>query len=309
MLFPSMACGGKRNGLDLNQLSKVGNESKNLSEEIIQLSSVTQNRVFDIFRCSDEIKNALVDNIDGTRLNDTLEELLGDKVNEIKSIALGVDDLATQCYTKAASLKDTLSLGAESISDTFKGENAGNETDADGNEQEIEELEKSISNVDALTESIRGMNVFTAAPLCKTVFGEVIEKKSLIESTFHRVQELCTFIAKATQTIVTTSCCNEFRAGLDSAKAILSSLRLSNFIEKLLNGMKRLFHTISSLISTLWENFQRVSSDWQSGKGVTEVLSCSEESNSLAESIIQNGTHFVARIAGGSSVFPKIFCG
>lgn len=291
----------------------AGMEATELAEELMQLSSTTQTRGRNVVDFAGEIKGAfssINSKMNASTFKAIMDVLNGDKMKDTIALANELDDLALDCVNKSIKLKETVARGAESLPESVKKEGRGDDTDVDDGEQELADLGRDITELEECTASLRSMNIFSATTKGTRAFDGLINKGSVIQTTFERIKELCAIVARVSQNIVSETCCALIQAGIDTATAIFQSLRLSTLIEKLTEAGKRLIDAIKTLISVAWEKFQHFTEEFQAAKKIKNWVNGMNPINSDAGNLFKQGAKLMDSITNGNAdLAQNLLCG
>ena len=310
--FAACLGGGSSNGFDLNGAFTSGMEASKLAEELMELSSKTQTRSLSVVGVAGEIKETL--GSISTKMNASTFKMItdilnGEKMKETIALATEMDDLAIECVTKSIKMKETVARGAASIPVALKEGICAGDTDAKEGEQELEDLGRDISDLEECTSSLRSMNIFSASTKGVKAIDGITKKKSVIESTFQRIKDLCAIVARASQNLVSETCCGQIQAGIDTVNALFKSVRLSNLIEKLAEAGKRLLDAVKNLILVAWEKFQGFTEEFQAAKKIKNFINGINPMNSQVGQFLKQGGSLIQSITGGrTGVGQSLIC-
>lgn len=304
--------GGADDGTDLHELFNAGTQATKLAEELMQLSSNTQTRSLNVLGFAGEIKESfsgLNSKLDPSTFKKIMEVLNGNKMKETMKLASEMDDLALECVNKSISMKETVTRGTASLPSSLKDERSSDDTDVEDGEQELADIGRDITDLEGCVSSLRTMNIFSAATKGKSAFDGLLSKKSVIETTFQRIKDLCALVARASQNMVSETCCGQIQAGIDAVKSMFKSLRLSNLIEKLTEAGKRLLDAIKDLIVVAWEKFQGFAEEFQAGKKIKNFINGINPMQSKPAQMFAQGAAFMDNITNGQTGFAqKLIC-
>ena len=296
-----MPCSGA--GPETEGLFTAGNEVTLLAEEMMQLSVTTQARGQNVVGFAQEIKAAfsgLDSQINASTFKTIMEVLDGDKMQDTIALAGEMDDLALECVDKSTKMTETMARGTASLPDSLKDEERASDRDGDEGDQELADLDGDIAELEECTENLQNMNIFSAATKGTRAFEGLVNKGGVVQTTFERIKELCTVVARAAQNVASETCCAQIQAGIDSIKAMLQSVRLSNLIKKLAEAAKRLISAIKNLIQVAWEKFQGFSEEFQAAKKIKNWVNGINPMNSTAENMFKQGAKIMESFNPGS---------
>jgi hypothetical protein len=304
---------GADDGTDLTEIFSAGTQASKLAEELMQLSSNTQTRSLNVVGFAGEIRETFAGlniKMNASTFKAIIDVLNGDKMKDMIALASEMDDLALECVNKSIAMKETVTRGTSSLPRSFKDEPSGDDTYVDEGEQELADLGRDIADLEECTSSLRTMNIFSAATKGTRAFDGLLSKKSVIETTFQRIKELCAIVARASQNMISETCCGQIQAGIYAIRAMFQSLRLSKLIEKLTEAGKRLLDAIKNLILVAWEKFQHFTEEFVAAKKIKNFVNGINPMNSKAGDVIKQGAAFVDSITNGNNGFGKnLICG
>lgn len=256
---------------EMSGLLMAGMQTTRLAEEMMELSIATQARGQKVVDLVHEIQGAfsgLNRKLNAASFQAVMNTLNGDKMKDTIALAGEMDDLALDCVNKSTQMKETMMQGTRSLQATAKGDDSAYDTDSEEGDQELADLEADIIEIEQCNKDIHTMNLFSATTKGTRAFQALGDKGCVIQKTFGRIQELCASITMAAQTVVSENCCSQLKAGIDTIKAMLKSVRLSNLVTKLTEAAKRLIYAMKSLVLVAFEKFQDFAEQFQAGRKI-----------------------------------------
>jgi hypothetical protein len=297
--MPCISAGGP----DLTALFTAGTEATKLAEELRNLSTNTQTRGNDVVGFAQEIKatfSGLDSKMNASTFQTIAEMLKGDRMKDTIALSREMDDLAIECVSKSKAMVETVSRASQDLPASVKGGGLDMDIDAQTEEErnELRNLDGDITDLEECTNDLRTMNLFSAAINGTRAFDGLAKKGGMVQTTYERIKELCAMVARASQNLVSEACCSQMQAGIESIKAMLKSVQLSNLINKLAEAAKRLINAIKDLVVLAWEKIQNFAEQFQAGKKIKNWVNGLSPLNSTAGNVLKQGAQIMEGFTG-----------
>jgi hypothetical protein len=290
-------------GPDLNALFTAGTEATELAEELMNLSTNTQTRGNDVVGFAQEIKatfSGLDSKMNAATFQAIREMLKGDKMKDAIALSREMDDLALECVSKSRAMVETVTRASQDLPASVKGGGGDMVSDAESEDEstELRDLDRDIADLEACTSDLRTMDLFSAATRGTRAFDGLAKKGGMVQTTYERIKQLCAMVARASQNLASEACCSQLQAGIESVKAMLKSVQLSNLINKLAEAAKRLINAIKNLVVLAWEKFQNFAEQFQAGKKIKNWVNGLSPLNSTAGTVFKQGAQIMDSFTG-----------
>jgi hypothetical protein len=246
-------------------------QASHLAEEVLKLSVTTQTRGLQVVGMANNVKSTLSEfkhHLNVSSFKALMDALDAEKMKEAIAVVMEMDKLALDCLTRSTEMKDKAMEGTRSLSPDQYEKQTGYETDSEEGDQDLADLETAIVEIERCNKDIHSMNLFSAASKGTRAFQVLSDKGTIIQKTFARIQDLCNSIVVATHSVVSENCFSMLTSGVNTIKAMVDSLRLSNLLTKLAQAAKRLIHAMKSLVMVAIEKFQDFTQQFRAGRKI-----------------------------------------
>jgi hypothetical protein len=268
----SCICGTLCGETDFEGLRAAGSDCHRLAAETCELAVSTETKCQNVIDFAQDVMANLIGI--GTKMNpSSLMAIMEyqDKMKDTMAIAGEMDALAGQCVNKSTEMSRAMQRGVDSLPQVTKGEIEQMDT-VEASDMKLIDLDKDIEEIENCTESLRNMDIFSAASSGSSAFGGLVNKGGLCKVMFERVEELSTSIARITQAFMQQSGCAQIQAAVSEAKNMLRCISLSSLMTKIAEAARRLIQAIFDLLSTAWNKFKDLLEQFGAAKKIKNFV-------------------------------------
>lgn len=273
-----MSCLCGKNNSELGGLYETSNETSNTANELSRLATTTQEKGQKVVKCALELKDTFGEFKNGglhPKQFLTLLNILDEgKLKNAVGLTAEMDDLTTKCVATSKKMAEQTSRSAASLPENYKGfkvKGSDRETVlSEDEEREFLDLEKEVTDLEECTASVKEMNILSAATKGSTAFEGIVSKGGVLGTTLTRIKDLCAAISRAADGIMAETCCTQVQAGVDSIKAMLRCMKLSNLISKFVETVRRLVQAAQGLIKLIFEKMKHLVEEYGAAKKIQQ---------------------------------------
>ena len=197
----------------------------------------------------------------GAEILETIKDLTdGDKVQEAKALAEGLDDAALQCVDKSIAMIDIMEDTMDSLPSFVQSAIENATPDAQDEDDDIDllkDIDKDVEDVVACVTAVQNLNLVSAMELGLQAFSQLTDKAERSRSMFQSIYDYASNVDDLSNALRSS----DVRSIVSEAKDMLQCIHLSETMRmvaegarKLLQVLIQLFEVIAQRISKLWSS-------------------------------------------------------
>jgi len=261
--------------VDINGIKQAGCDCYNSASETTTICDTTKSKTTEMINFGLEMKSAMSAFTDGAGTRGSRDitavsrAISTDDLTAALKTVTEMDDLALACVNQSLKMIDSINAGVDSLPDVLEKsidrrmENAKQNGSDDG-DPALLDLDEDCRELERATDSVVGMNPFTAIDSFQNAFDGIVSKGNLCRDMFETIHAFAKDVSGVSDAI------QNFKLGKmvgkirDLVKDIWRCLRLSDLIRSFAEAAGRLIKWIMKLIQTLKEKIHSFDVDFTS---------------------------------------------
>ena len=272
---------------DVSGLLDAIGESKRLAEQTMEMCGLAQHKGRSVLLESSNGVRSSLGGLGGgskalspTKFQTIANFLDESKRSEMVGVVQEMADLAVKSSENTRGMAVSLQRGMDCLPDMVKTTDEDEDEavvmqrsrDVAGDDAIVSGLERDIAEIQECTESVRTMNLWTAATKGNHAFDSLSNKTEVCLTVLERIKELCGAVARIAQSLLldnAANCCDQVSAAIRSFPELKNCLNLTTSVQALADAGMKLIQAFLSLVQVAWGQIANFLNDFPYAKRIS----------------------------------------